>query len=126
MHEVIEVPDSCDEGISYQIVVDGGPVVCDAGRDELSGGGVLPDDVGLPVDEPGGLRGLEATPCDVVLGLRVAIGCPKVVPGRESVRPVDEAPLTVEAVHVAVTMTQVVHEALEDAAVVKEMTAGFV
>src|SRR4029079_13138419 len=126
LHGVVEVPPSGVEGISDQIFADGGRVVGDAGRDELSGGGVLPDDVGLPADEPGGLRGLEATPGDVVLRLRVAIGCPKIVPGRESVRPVDEAPLTVEAFYVAVTMTQAVHELLEDAAVVKEMQAGFV
>src|SRR3954452_19179957 len=126
LHGVVGIPRSGVEGISDLIVVDGGPVVGDAGRDELSGRGVLTDDVGLPADELGGLLGLEATPGDVVLGLRVAIGCPQIVPGRESVRPVDEAPLTVEAVDVAVTMTQVVHEALEDAAVVKEMKAGFV
>jgi hypothetical protein len=126
LHSVVGVA-RCDiESVGQFVVVDRGASVVDAGGHELVRAGVFADDCGLPADELGDLPGLELPPGDVVLGLEVAVGRPQVRPRRQPMRPVDQAPLAVEGIHVAVLLAQMVDEALEDAAVVQEFRAGFV
>ena len=107
-------------------VLDAGLLVGDARGDELRRVDELADDVGLPADEVGDELGLEAAPGQVVLRLEVAVGPPQVRPGREPVRPVDEAPLLVEPLDRAVAVAQPVDEPLEDALVVEQPQAGLV
>ena len=107
-------------------VVDAGLFVGDAGGDEPPATGDVADDVGLPADELRDQLGLEATPGQVVLGLEVALRLPQVVPPRQAVRPVDEAPLLVQALDAPVAPPQPVGEPLEHVGVVQQAQAGFV
>ena len=117
-------PAATSRRVGQLVVVHRRAGVGDAGGDELLGPGVLADDVGLPADELGGLPGLERPPGDVVLRLGVAVRRPQVGPGGQPVRPVDQAPLAVEGLDVAVRGAQVVDEPLEDAVVVKRSRPG--
>ncbi len=126
LHVVVRVARGDVQGVGDLVVLHRGVVVGEAGGDELVGAGVLAGDAGLPGDELGGLARLERPPGDVVLRLLVVVGLPQVGPGGEPVRPVDQAPLPVEGLHVAVGVAQVVDEALEDAVVVRQAKAGLV
>jgi hypothetical protein len=126
LHDVVRVTGGDVESPADPVVVEGGPVVGEAGGDELLRGRVLPDDPGLPGDELLGLPCLEPPPGQLVLRLRVAVRPPQVGPGGQPVRPVDESPLLVEVLDGPVLVAQVVGEPLEDAVVVQQFQAGFV
>ncbi len=126
LHVVVRVAGGDVEAVGEFVVLDCRAGVGDAGRDEVLRAGVLADDVGLPADELGALAGLELPPGDVVLGLDVAVRGPQVGPRRQPVGPIDQAPLAVEGLDVAVLRAQVVGEALEDAVVVEQFQARFV
>ena len=73
LHGVVRVPGGHVESPGEVGVVDGRPVVGDAGRHELVVPGVLAGDAGLPGDELGGQLGLEGSPGQVILRLPVAV-----------------------------------------------------
>ena len=73
LHGVVRVTGGHVERPGQVGVVDGRPLVGDAGGDELVVPGVLAGDAGLPGDELGGQLGLERTPGEVVLRLPVAV-----------------------------------------------------
>ena len=126
LHPVVGVAGGDVEGASHLLLVEGGPVIGDAGGDELVLAGVLAHHLGLPADEVRGQLRLEAPPGERVLRLHIRVRPPQVRPVAQPVRPVGEAPFAVEVFDGAVLATQMVDELLEHLVVREDLVAGLV
>ena len=126
MHHVVGVAGSDIEDRGQRPVVECPSVVGHTGSHELVRRHVLAGDVNLPRDELGGLLGLELPPSEIVLRLCVSVRGPQIRPCGQSVRPVDEAPLLIQALDIAVALPKPIDKALEYTMVVQQLVAGLV